>query len=241
MSAYRNTLRHASRALVALLLLYVFAAAQQPATPQTPPVPTAPSAPAAAGAPTAQDTYAVYAAAINGLFDDKGFKYRKLLIDNKTVSFECGAKSCNSLDVGNGCSGMREPQQSPDQVVRQFNQTMASLTTSTWDDFKQRNEHCSALKNEFPLQHQYLWMEDSTRQAMIGKRPASEFPEDEQAAWSESDKVFLSSPGFSADGTQAILYLGVVCHEQCSWFGYVLFGKVNGEWTALGHYTMGGH
>jgi len=37
------------------------------------------------------------------------------------------------------------------------------------------------------------------------------------------------------------VYLGVVCHEQCSWFGYLLLGKVNGTWTPVGHYTVGGH
>lgn len=198
-------------------------------------------APAAPATNTSQDTYAVYAAAVNGLFDDKALKDRKLLIENKTVSFECGANSCNRLDVGNGCSGMREPRQYPDQVAMQFRQSMTQLEPSTWDDFKKNNEHCSALQNEFPLKHDYLWMENSTRQAMIGKSPATDLTEQEQAAWSQADKVFLSEPGFNSDHTQALLYLGVACHEQCSWFGYLLLAKVNGEWTAVGHHTMAGH
>lgn len=199
------------------------------------------SASAAPAPTTGQDTYAVYAAAVNGLFDDKALKDRKLLIENKTVSFECGANSCNRLDVGNGCSGMREPKQYPDQVAMQFRQTMTQLEPSTWEDFKKNNEHCSPLQNEFPLKHEYLWMENSTKQAMIGKRPATDLTEQEQAAWSQYDKVFLSQPGFNSDHTQAVLYLGVACHEQCSWFGYLLLAKVNGEWTAIGHYTVAGH
>ena len=205
-----------------------FAVAQQAAAPASPPT-------------GASDAYAVYAAAINGLYDEKGFKDRKLLIENQTVSYECGAKSCNRLDVGNGCSGMRELRQFPDQVAMQFRQTMTTLEPATWDDFKQKNEHCSALQNDFPLKHDYLWMENSTKQAMIGKRPASDLTEEQQAAWAQYDKVYLSQPGFNTDHSQALLYLGVACHEQCSWFGYVLFAKVNGEWTAAGHYTAGGH
>jgi hypothetical protein len=222
--------------LTVVVLTALGLAQQGPPTPLYPAPPAIPSAPAGP-----QDTYAVYAAAINGLFDEKGFKERKLLIENKTVSFECGAKSCNTLDVGYGCSGMRESGQTPDQVVRSFSQTMTALEPATWADFKLKNQHCSALQNDFPLQHDYLWMEDSTRQALIGKRPAGELSEEAQAAWAQYDKVFLSSPGFNRDNTQALLYLGVVCHEQCSWFGYLLLGKVNGEWTALGHYTVGGH
>lgn len=187
------------------------------------------------------DTYAVYAAAINGLYDEAAFKDRKLLIENKTVSFECGADSCNALDVGNGCSGMRQPGEDLDQVVAKFRQTMSLVELSTWNDFKHKNEHCSALQNEFPLKHEYLWMEDSTQQALIGKRPAAELSEQEQASWAQPDKVFLSRPGFNPDHTQALLYLGVACHERCSWFGYLLLGKVNGAWTAAGHYTVSGH
>jgi hypothetical protein len=188
-----------------------------------------------------QDTYALYAAAVNGLYDDKGFKDRKLLIENKSVSFECGQNSCNRLDVQSGCSGMRGPHEYPDQVAMQFHQALSAIEAGTWENFKQNNEHCGALQNEFPLKREYLWMEDSTRQAMIGKRPATDLTEQEQAAWSQYDKVYLSQPGFNADRTQGLLYLGVVCHEQCSWFGYLLFAKVNGEWMAVGHYTMGGH
>jgi hypothetical protein len=106
----------------------------------------------------------VYAAAINGLFDDARFKDRKLLIENRTVSLECGANSCNTLDMGNGCSGMREPRQSPEQILVQFRQTMALIEPPTWNDFVQKNQHCSALQNEFPLIREYLWMEDATRQ-----------------------------------------------------------------------------
>lgn len=215
--------------LVLLAWFAVCAAAQQPA----PPTPSARTLEA--------DEYAVYAAAISGLFDQGEFKDRKILIENRTVSFECGENSCNTLDVGNGCSGMREPQQDPDQVLAGFRQSMTLLEAKAWDDFKRNNEHCSPLHNNFAMQHDYLWMDDSTRQAMIGKRPASELPEGQQAGWAQPDRVFLSRPGFNADRTQALVYLGVACHAQCSWFGYLLFGKVNGEWTPLGHYTVQGH
>lgn len=188
-----------------------------------------------------QDEYAVYAVGISGLFDNAAFKERKLLIDNRTVSFECGADSCNSLDVGNGCSGMRQPGQNPDDVAALFHQTMTLLEPQAWSDFKKKNEHCSTLQNEFPLQRDYLWMEDSSKQVMVGKRPASELSEAQQAEWAQPDKVFLSRPGFNADRNQALLYLGVVCHENCSWFGYLMMAKVNGTWTAVGHQTMAGH
>jgi hypothetical protein len=216
-----------------LLLCLIAAVASHLALSQEPSARTVPSA--------TQDAYAVYATAINGLFDDRAFRDRKLLIENQTVSFECGKNSCNRLDVGKGCSGMREPAQSPDLVAMQFRQTMTTLEPSTWDDFKQKNEHCSALQNDFPLKRDYLWMENSTKQAIIGKHPAADLTEEQQAAWSQYDKVFLSEPGFNSDRTQALLYLGVACHEQCSWFGYLLLGKVNGDWTALGHYTVAGH
>ncbi len=200
-----------------------------------------PASPPANGAEAAaSEEYAVYGAAIAGLFDEGKFKDRRLLIENRTVSFECGQNACNLLDVGNGCSGMREPGQDPDAVLRNFRQTMTLLEQSTWHDFKKNNEHCSALHNDFPVKHDYLWMDDSTQQAMIGKQPASELSELQQAAWATPDKVFLSQPGFNADRTQALLYLAVVCHEQCSWSGYLLLGRVNGEWTAVGHYTAAG-
>ena len=199
--------------------------------------------PAAAPSPANtidQDQYAVYAVAISGLFDNAQYKERKILIENRTVSMECGKDSCNLLDLNNGCSGMREPGQDVDRVVLNFTQTMRQLEIKTWEDFKQNNEHCAPLRNQFPLQHDYLWMEDSTKQAMIGKKPATDLNEQEQAAWSQPDRVFLSRPGFNADRTQALLYLGVTCHGQCSWFGYLLLNKVNGEWMPIGHYTVEG-
>ena len=189
---------------------------------------------------SAADEYAVYATAISGLYDNAGFKDRKLLIENRTVSFECGSNSCNQLDVADGCSGMRQPGQEPEQVLPLFRNTMSLLQEPTWNDFRQENEHCATLKNDFPLQRDYLWMDDATRQAMIGKKPAAEFSDDQQAGWSQPDKVFLSKPGFNPDHTQSLLYLAVVCHGQCQWMGYLLLGKVNGQWTAVGHYTVAG-
>lgn len=225
--------------ILALIGCSLFAAmAQTKTAPKATPKPAPKSAKSPSNGPG--DEYAVYAAAISGLYDQDRFKDRKLLIENRTVSLECGKDSCNKLDVGDGCSGMRQPGQEPEQVLPLFRNTMSLLEQETWEDFKTRNEHCGELRNDFPLQHDYLWMDDSTKQAMIGKRSAADLTQEQQATWSQPDKVFLSSPGFNASHTQALLYLGVVCNEQCTWLGYLLMGKVNGEWTAAGHYTVTG-
>ena len=79
------------------------------------------------------DEYAVYAAALNGLFKD--YENRKIYIQSRTLSFECGEKSCNTFQGRSGCSEMRGPEQSAQEVLAYLKDSFADLQKSTMKDF----------------------------------------------------------------------------------------------------------
>src|SRR5215475_4029688 len=83
------------------------------------------------------DEYAAYAAAMEGLFKD--YEDRKIYIQPETISFQCGRNSCNAYKVKgpdfNGCSGMRDQHQTPEQVLKYLRDSFTGLQPSTTADF----------------------------------------------------------------------------------------------------------
>jgi hypothetical protein len=178
------------------------------------------------------DEYAVYAVALNGLF--KEYENRKIYIQSRTLSFECGEKSCNTFKGRGGCSEMRGPEQSAQEVLAYLKDSFADLQQSTTKDFEKKNNHCFPLENLFPLDREYLWS-DEHGPPMLGKKQIKETPEE----WKDSDFVYVSRVGLNADRTQALLYWVVVCHQDCGWFGYYFCEKKNGTWSVVDNYKVG--
>src|SRR5437899_3315178 len=144
------------------------------------------------------EEYAAYAAAIKGLFQD--YAERKIYIQSGTISFQCGRNSCNAYKVKgpdfNGCSGMRDQHQTPEQVLKYLRDSFTGLQPSTTADFAKKNARCSQLENLFPLRRDYLWTSGDT--LMIGRRTVKDTPEE----WRDPDLVFVSRVGLNAEKTQ---------------------------------------
>lgn len=198
--------------------------------------PSAPtSKPAAAEAVTDPDEYAVFAVPLAGLFDSTNFPNRKVIVKPRTLSFECGDKSCNLMQGPDGCSGMREkPDQDPELVLRTMRQSMTELKATTAGDFFDKNGKCATLKNDFPVDQPYLFVSDDAQQAWIGKQQVSQLSDE----WKAADNVFFSQVGFNPDKTQALVYFSIVCHEKCGWFGYLLLNKESGAWKVVDHFQF---
>ncbi|HXR32265.1 MAG TPA: hypothetical protein VN830_01050 [Verrucomicrobiae bacterium] len=191
------------------------------------------SCPAPEMANPAEEEYAVYGAVMKSLLRD--YPELKLYIQPRTLSFECGKESCNTFQVGEGCSAMRVADQTPQGVLKALRQTFKELQKVTTSDFEKKNAHCGLLENRFPVERDYLWTGEDGKTAM-GKRSVEEIPEE----WKDADFLYFSRVGFDPEQKQALLYWGLFCHQDCGWFGWYLLSKRSGKWVMEANFQVAG-
>lgn len=192
------------------------------------------------GKPSApsEDEYAVFATVMNELMTR--WPNLKLFVQARTLSFECGEQSCNTFrigesDFGEGCSGMRGGDQTPQDVFLGLRDAgFKELQKTTEQDFEAKNKHCSVLESRFRADKDYLWVGEDGKIA-LGKRSIEETPEE----WKDADFLWFSRAGLDAQKKQALLYWALFCHERCSWFGWYYLKKSDGKWQMEHNFQVG--
>ena len=163
------------------------------------------------------DEYAVYAALIDQLLLHG--KTGRLLLGDRTLSFECDGEKGSAINVG-GCSGMRTKEQTPRQALDQVRRSLLRIHSSTLEDFERKNQKGLPLENRFPLKVDYV---------LYGER----HPEGPEKDWGTPDfAVYLSRVGFNQDQTEALVYVAAVSwtNAQLSGGDYVLLDNKQAKW-----------
>jgi hypothetical protein len=110
---------------------------------------------------------------------------------------------------------------------------MPTLQDETWRDLVAIGNEKVPFPADLNLGGQYHLITD--------EEWSGYFANTDSTAWERFEEQYgtnafgsYSRVGFNGDGTQALVYRGVVCGVLCGSGGYVLFEKVNGAWQMVG-------
>jgi hypothetical protein len=134
--------------------------------------------------------------AYNAVLGDIQFPKNDLhaLILNSTLNFKCGASSGNPILL-NDCGGMVFPPDQPKDIFHLLRENWPLLKKSTFDDLEAKNTATTKLRDGFITSWKH-------------RLEGPDVPANDSDEWKSPDCAFyFSSPGFSSDRTQAIVFV----------------------------------
>jgi hypothetical protein len=170
--------------------------------------------------PLVDEEYAVYDATISSLFEggkvtfDSGAEVRHLVIRELTVADDI------------------EPGLLADDGTR-LRQGLATLTTSTVDDYKEKNKTARRLERAFDLSIPYVLVEDQSLEALLAGDRGRGWRVFYEQHPDSGGVVGLSRVGFNNDRTQALVFVQHQCGDTCASGNYVLLTMVDGRYRVL--------
>jgi len=144
------------------------------------------------------------------------------LILNSTLNFRCGASSGNPILV-NDCGGMVFPPDKPKDIFHLSRENWPLMKKSTFDDLEAKNAATTKLRDGF-----ITWWKHGLE--------GPDVPADDSDEWKSPDCAFyFSSPGFSADRTQALVFVFASYMEEVPPTGdYFLVQLDDTKWAIKG-------
>lgn len=145
------------------------------------------------------------------------------MLAERTITFACESASDSGFAVGD-CSGMRNRDQTPDQVLNWVRKTIPSVTKELTDSLSVRASSPARIGKPIPL---------NFRQVIWSPKGGGSVPKD---LGTPDFAAYPSRVAFNANRNTALFYLGVVNWSDSSKsFGeYLYLTKVGGEWLVKG-------
>ncbi|MGO9480698.1 MAG: hypothetical protein ACLP05_02795 [Candidatus Kryptoniota bacterium] len=169
--------------------------------------------------------YSVVAAVVKA--DHLPKHVRWFMLSNQTTTFECDPAANTGLSVV-GCSGMRAPGQTPQDVYNMLAGTFDALTPEIFLDLMSKAETSTLVDKTLPLK---------VRQVIWGPTSASNVPKD---LGSPDFAIYNSRVGFNSTKTLALVYVAATNWTDSSktYGEYVMLSRQKDGWGILGRYKM---
>jgi hypothetical protein len=167
------------------------------------------------------DELAVMAVVLDAVYpkEAKGW----VLLSARTATFECNPPANTGLNIG-GCSGMRTPNQSPEEYLSLVRKAIPSVSDELADDLISKSQRSAVLSRIFDV---------PIRQCLYA--PGEAF--DSGFSGNPEFAAYFSRVAFDAQHYKAFLYLGMVnWSDQSKSMGqYLYLEKNSASWAIKSH------